>query len=324
MKRSLDAFRFDAQDLTGLARGLAGQQRNVARRTRQTSPKTLAHRSADKSEGGRESRSGSTSQPTKRETSLSARKYSTTAESYPSKLSSIETPFVAPAPAKYRERFATTCSACFRASKPCGHHAEAPLRLLLIGHNPSDHAWASGYFYSNPTNRMWKLLTGQLLDKDGAGAFDGVFPADTPIEAQNNLPSEFGVGLTDMGLEPGNDANAYGKSVMLGWAQGLFRRLAAHKERAGGAPALVAFTGVRQFRMMFPNNIGAIEPGEQTRPMPVGWPFEPAETRVWVLPSSSGRAVMTHERRRAPYAALAQAVARVPAQTHVAELSKAS
>jgi hypothetical protein len=35
---------------------------------------------------------------------------------------------------------------------------EGPLRLIIIGHNPSDHAWRSGHFYSNPANRMWPLL----------------------------------------------------------------------------------------------------------------------------------------------------------------------
>lgn len=29
-----------------------------------------------------------------------------------------------------------------------------PLRLIIIGHNPSEHAWSTGHFYSNPSNRM--------------------------------------------------------------------------------------------------------------------------------------------------------------------------
>ena len=33
-----------------------------------------------------------------------------------------------------------------------------PLRLILVGHNPSEHAWRSGHYYSNPSNRMWKIL----------------------------------------------------------------------------------------------------------------------------------------------------------------------
>ena len=42
----------------------------------------------------------------------------------------------------------------------CAHNKEKRLKLLIIGHNPSEHAWKSGNMYSNPTNRMWKILTG--------------------------------------------------------------------------------------------------------------------------------------------------------------------
>lgn len=30
---------------------------------------------------------------------------------------------------------------------------DAPLRLIIVGHNPSEHAWKSGHYYSNPSNR---------------------------------------------------------------------------------------------------------------------------------------------------------------------------
>lgn len=29
-----------------------------------------------------------------------------------------------------------------------------PLRLMIVGHNPSAHAWSTGHFYSNPSNHM--------------------------------------------------------------------------------------------------------------------------------------------------------------------------
>jgi len=35
---------------------------------------------------------------------------------------------------------------------------ELPLKLLIIGHNPSEHSWASGFSYSNLSNNFWKLL----------------------------------------------------------------------------------------------------------------------------------------------------------------------
>ena len=30
---------------------------------------------------------------------------------------------------------------------------DRPLRLVIVGHNPSAHAWSSGHYYSNPSNR---------------------------------------------------------------------------------------------------------------------------------------------------------------------------
>lgn len=30
---------------------------------------------------------------------------------------------------------------------------DVPLRLIIVGHNPSEHAWKSGHYYSNPSNR---------------------------------------------------------------------------------------------------------------------------------------------------------------------------
>lgn len=57
---------------------------------------------------------------------------------YPTKaiLSSNEA-YCAPPPYKYRCRFKSTCDECFHASLQCAHTEEAPLKLLLIGHNPS-------------------------------------------------------------------------------------------------------------------------------------------------------------------------------------------
>ena len=55
---------------------------------------------------------------------------------------------------------------CELISAVCRHNAEVRLDMLVIGHNPSEHAWKSGNMYSNPTNRMWKILTGTLDPSD--------------------------------------------------------------------------------------------------------------------------------------------------------------
>ena len=58
----------------------------------------------------------------------------------------------------WRERYASVCPGCFRSAVPCPHFKERRLDLLLVGHNPSDHTWRTGYAYSNPSNHFWRLL----------------------------------------------------------------------------------------------------------------------------------------------------------------------
>ena len=56
----------------------------------------------------------------------------------------------------------------------------------------------SGNFYANPTNNMFKLL------RRG-----GIVPQDWGPRQNNRMPWELGVGFTDLGCEPGNDASRY-------------------------------------------------------------------------------------------------------------------
>lgn len=35
---------------------------------------------------------------------------------------------------------------------------EKPLRIIFIGHNPSNKSWEEGHYYANPSNRFWFLL----------------------------------------------------------------------------------------------------------------------------------------------------------------------
>lgn len=244
-------------------------------------------------------------------------------------------PFVAKKPGRYRDRFMGVCDACFAANLPCQCHPERPLRLLLVGHNPSLHAWQSGFSYSNPTNHMWPLLTGRF----GPRPFEGVLPADTPIEGQNYMASRFGVGMLSIGTvvrafraiavcactplltriaQPGNEAHKISRQQMLQWRDDFFRRVLAHMRRvcvaqgcAAGAcdgsahaPRVLAFTGKRQWKEMFEPPLAKVDTGLQVA-RPPGWPL-PRSTDVWILCSSSGRAAMTREARAEAYAALAR------------------
>lgn len=249
--------------------------------------------------------------------------------------------FVAPAPARWRERYAPACAACEAARTPCAHTRERPLKLLVCGHNPSDHSWMSGFSYSNPSNNFWRLLmTGEIIPKDWTAE-------DCP-----RLQRELGIGFTDAGTVPGNDAAKYDRKTMLAWRADLYARLRGHlcrvaaAERAsdsrqspgdspgeqtrpswlpsssssftveasalaaerGYGPAVVAFAGKRQYGQLFDRVPKRIETGKQEPDaLPPGWPFKKegeGATEVWVLPSSSGRAAMTKEAREGPYVEL--------------------
>ncbi|KAG7379290.1 hypothetical protein PHYPSEUDO_008766 [Phytophthora pseudosyringae] len=238
---------------------------------------------------------------------------------------------------KWQERWHAICDDCFEHVQPCVHYPERRLRLLIVGHNPSDHAWKTGYSYSNPTNRMWMLLTGTLSPH----SWQGVVPSTARIAEQNILPHVHGVGFTSIGLEPGNDASKYGKATMEAWRDSFFRRLRRHaaqvcrsdhseatdvsmKQEDGGeearkskcklahGPMLIAFSGKRQFSWLFSPPLSKTETGKQTR-LPPGWPHElRGDSEVWVLPSSSGRAAMTTAQRTLPYQQLAERLHQIP------------
>jgi hypothetical protein len=50
-------------------------------------------------------------------------------------------PFIAGTPGGWRERWAGVCDDCFQRGVQCGHYQELPLRMLIIGHNPSVKTW---------------------------------------------------------------------------------------------------------------------------------------------------------------------------------------
>jgi hypothetical protein len=58
---------------------------------------------------------------------------------------------------RYRDKLKSICESCFNAIVfPCIHFKSSRLKLVIIGHNPSEHAYSTGHFYSNPTN--WLVM----------------------------------------------------------------------------------------------------------------------------------------------------------------------
>lgn len=64
---------------------------------------------------------------------------------------------------------------------------EWPLRLIIVGHNPSEKAWELGHYYANPSNRMWKLLSAA-----------GIVPPAFAASDDDDCPISCGVGFTDV------------------------------------------------------------------------------------------------------------------------------
>ncbi len=130
---------------------------------------------------------------------------------------------------------------------------DAPLRAIIVGHNPSETAWRQGHYYANPSNHLWRILkdTGLAPPELISGATD-----------DHLMPTVAGIGFTDVGSgHPGTDSSKFKAKDFAGWRAPFFARLGTHAARAAaeigctcgacGAPIVVAFSGKRQFAELF-------------------------------------------------------------------------
>jgi TDG/mug DNA glycosylase family protein len=209
-------------------------------------------------------------------------------------------------------------------------HEEGYLRLLIVGHNPSDISWARGHYYANPANRMWSMLrTAQIVPN--------YFSPVNDI----NCPVKCGVGFTDLMIGiPETKSCKFSPHDLSRWKSSLFERIESHINRVASNhnqppstcfPRIIAFAGVKQWKALFPANqkyhtsSQSSEKVErklagQKRPFvgmestavvesakkrsanhfqygiqilrPPGWPESLMSSIVFVLPSSSGAAAL--------------------------------
>mmetsp|Transcript_23253 Transcript_23253/g.72926 ORF Transcript_23253/g.72926 Transcript_23253/m.72926 type:complete len:311 (-) Transcript_23253:272-1204(-) len=185
-------------------------------------------------------------------------------------MADTDEPFIASSGGFWRERYASVSPEAFRLGVKCDLYPERPLRALLVGHNPSDHAWQSGVFYSNPSNNFWRLMR-------QSGALPAAWrPHDTPLQLNNAMPGEQGLGITDYILAPGSDAAKFSRVRMISERAAFHRRLEAHARRAGAPPRLVVFVGKKQWKEQFEPPLKTVQSGLQTL-RPPGWPFPHAQ-----------------------------------------------
>jgi TDG/mug DNA glycosylase family protein len=240
---------------------------------------------------------------------------------------------------------------------PCQDREEI-LRVIIIGHNPSNQSWTKRHYYANPVNRMWSLL----------GKKAKIIPSHFTSQNDQDCPASARVGFTDLlfGVSETNSCKITEIEVR-GYKKSLYDRLVAHVQRvaescsipvADAYPRVLAFAGVRQWKALFPANhpinsaatnsgrkrkqtespdvqikevesckshqqsilkytniVVVDDEGTQNNDKivkdtiefgiqsvrPPDWPVELTKSKVFLLPSSSGAAALTNERREQPY-----------------------
>ena len=167
-----------------------------------------------------------------------------------------------------------------------------PLRLLIVGHNPSEHSWESGKYFSQPTNNFWKLVKESGLCDIEDGVND-----DYMVE---NLC----VGFTDVIRKHNSDSRVFKRDDYREKHTFFYKRIKDNALRVGGAPERIAFIGKKQYSMLFNPPLARVELGLQ-KEHPTDFPFE---CEIWVLSTPSGRFPMKWDQRVEPYKELADSM----------------
>ena len=169
-------------------------------------------------------------------------------------------------------------------------YGDLPLRLLLVGHNPSEHSWESGHYFSQPSNNFWKLITES-----------GLLEAD--VEANDDsMLEKMQIGFTDVIRVPNSNSSVISRAYFKEQRNFFYNRIRGNAHRVGAPPERIAFVGKRQFSMLFDPPLKSVDLGLQF----VGPPEFPFNTEIWVLSTPSGRSPMKWEERLQPYMELAQ------------------
>ncbi len=168
---------------------------------------------------------------------------------------------------------------------------DRPLEILFVGHNPSEHSWESGHYFSQPSNRFWKLMDESGLSKGCIGS-----------KNDDDLLSELRYGFTDVIKSPGASSNSISREVLTEQSSDFYKRISTHANQVKSPPRVIAFVGKRQFKLLFKPAKKKVDFGLQNE-IPRDFPFE---CPIWVLSSPSGRAAMKWEDRLESYVGLAQ------------------
>ena len=164
-------------------------------------------------------------------------------------------------------------------------YGDSPLSLLIVGHNPSQHSWESGHYFSQPTNSFWRLIKEAGLCSIEIGLND------------DYMVRNLSIGFTDVIRITNSDSSAFIKSDYDEESTFFYKRINDNAIRVGGTPRRIAFIGKKQYSMLFDPPLPRVELGLQEI-HPDNFPFE---CEIWVLATPSGRSPMKWEQRLKPY-----------------------
>lgn len=170
-----------------------------------------------------------------------------------------------------------------------------PLRVIFVGHNPSTKSWEMSSPYANPSNRFWLILKSSLLSQH---------PTLQSPSTHHLLPSQLGIGFIDLFLTPGNDASKINSDTIPNFVHRLNGSL------QGKPPCILACVSkiVAKKCLGFggeTRKYGYIGRGKDLLDLRI-WGQAWSECSIWVLPSTSGRAVLKFEDRLEPFTKLSE------------------
>ncbi|MEZ4553489.1 MAG: mismatch-specific DNA-glycosylase [Dehalococcoidia bacterium] len=140
------------------------------------------------------------------------------------------------------------------------------LDLVFVGINPGEVSARRRHYYAHPGNGFWTALSASRLVQEKLGPED-----------DRALLSRHGIGFTDLVKRVVTDSSAVTDAELRAALPAFRARIAYARPRA------VCFTTTRGFHACFPGVRAASEWGRQ--------PVALAGAEVWVMPSTSGRAV---------------------------------
>jgi len=143
-------------------------------------------------------------------------------------------------------------------------NSELPLKLLLIGHNPSKKSWIHGHYYANPSNRLWSLLSKAMI-----------IPSHYKAHHDQKCPYYHGIGFTDVIInKPDSKSSNINSKMLVNSIQSFYQRLINHCHRVSidnhhisiesCCPKVIAFVGVRQWKALFNDSQDKFNDGDNS------------------------------------------------------------